>query len=99
MPRLPVSGSSIVSPLRDEGELKRVLLDLGVDLSPAAVHELHVKLAVIIGQWMSEQQRLEVSSVSGALLSPARNLNEAAVTLGGFETGLHTGLEIAVGPA
>ena len=97
MPRLPVSGSSIVSPLRDEGELKRVLLDLGVDLSPAAVHELHVKLAVIIGQWMSEQQRLEVSSVSGALLSTARNLNEAAVTLGGFETGLHTGLEIAVG--
>ncbi len=67
------------------------------DLSPAAVHELHVKLAVIIGQWMSEQQRLEVSSVSGALLSTARNLNEAAVTLGGFETGLHTGLEIAVG--
>jgi hypothetical protein len=96
MPRLQVSGSSIVSPLRDEGELKRVLFDLGVDLSPAAVHELHVKLAVIIGQWMAEQQRLEVSSVSGALLSTARNLNEAAVTLGGFETGLHSGLEIAV---
>jgi hypothetical protein len=96
MPRLQVSGSSIVSPLRDEGELKRVLSDLGVDLSPAAVHELHVKLAVIIGQWMAEQQRLEVSSVSGALLSTARNLNEAAVTLGGFETGLHSGLEIAV---
>ncbi|MFZ2082747.1 MAG: hypothetical protein WAV38_40050, partial [Xanthobacteraceae bacterium] len=76
--------------------MKRVLSDLGVDLSPAAVHELHVKLAVIIGQWMAEQQRLEVSSVSGALLSTARNLNEAAVTLGGFETGLHSGLEIAV---
>ena len=87
MPRLRVSGSSIVSPVRDEGELKRVVSDLGVDLSPAAVHELHVKLAVIIGQWMAEQQRLEVSSVSGALLSTARNLNEAAVTLGGFETG------------
>ena len=96
MPRLRVSGSSIVSPVRDEGELKRVVSDLGVDLSPAAVHELHVKLAVIIGQWMAEQQRLEVSSVSGALLSTARNLNEAAVTLGGFETGLHSGLEIAV---
>ena len=53
MPRLQVSGSSMVSPLRDEGELKRVLSDLGVDLSPAAVHELHVKLAVIIGQWMA----------------------------------------------
>ncbi len=76
--------------------MKRVVSDLGVDLSPAAVHELHVKLAVIIGQWMAEQQRLEVSSVSGALLSTARNLNEAAVTLGGFETGLHSGLETAV---
>src|ERR1700730_12345315 len=96
MPRLRVSGSSIVSPVRDEGELKRVVSCLGVDLSPAAAHELHVKLAVIIGQWMAEQQRLEVSSVSGALLSTARNLNEAAVTLGGFETGLHSGLEIAV---
>jgi hypothetical protein len=96
MPRLQVSGSTIVSPLRDEGELKRVISDLGVDLSPDAAHELHVKLAAIIGQWMAEQQRLEVSSVSAPLLSTARNLNEAAVTLGGFETGLHSGLEIPV---
>ena len=78
MPRLPVTGSSIASPLRDEGELKRVLSDLRVHqaLSPTAVHELYLNLAAIIGQWMLEQQRLEVSSVAGSLLSTARSLNE-----------------------
>jgi hypothetical protein len=98
MTRLPVSGSSVASPLRDEGELKRVLSDLRVDqvLSPTAVHELYLNLAAIIGQWMLEQQRLEVSSVAGSLLSTARSLNEASLILGGFETGFHSDLEIAV---
>jgi len=98
MTRLPVSGSSIASPLRSEGDLKGVLSDLRVDhvLSPAAVHEIYLSLASIIGQWMSEQQRLEVSSVAGSLLSTAKSLNEAVLTLGGFETGLHSHLEIAV---
>jgi len=88
----------MVSPLRDEEELKRVLSDLRVDhvLSPAAVHEIYLSLASIIGQWMSEQQRLEVSSVAGSLLSTAKSLNEAVLTLGGLETGLHSDLEIAV---
>jgi hypothetical protein len=98
MTRLPVSGSSVASPLRDEAELKRVLSDLRVDqvLSPTAVHELYLNLAAIIGQWMLEQERLEVSSVAGSLLSTARSLNEASLILGGFETGLHSALEIAV---
>jgi hypothetical protein len=98
MPRLPVTGSSIASPLRDEGELKRVLSDLRVDqaLSPTAVHELYLNLAAIIGQWMLEQQRLEVWSVAGSLLSTARSLNEASLILGGFESGFHSDLEIAV---
>jgi hypothetical protein len=98
MTRLPVSGSSIASPLRSEGDLKGVLSDLRVDhvLSRAAVHEIYLSLASIIGQWMSEEQRLEVSSVAGSLLSTAKSLNEAVLTLGGFETGLHSDLEIAV---
>jgi hypothetical protein len=98
MSRLPVGGSSVASPLRDEGELKRVLSDLRVDqvLSPTAVHELYLNLAAIIGQWMLEQQRLEVSSVAGSLLSTARSLSEASLILGGFETGFHSDLEIAV---
>jgi hypothetical protein len=98
MTRLPVSGSSIASPLRSEGDLKGVLSDLRVDhvLSRAAVHEIYLSLGSIIGQWMSEEQRLEVSSVAGSLLSTAKSLNEAVRTLGGFETGLHSDLEIAV---
>jgi hypothetical protein len=31
MPRLPVTGSSIASPIRDEGDLKRVLSLLRVE--------------------------------------------------------------------
>jgi hypothetical protein len=97
MTRLPISGTSIASPLRSEGELKRVLSDLRVDVSsPAAVHEIYLSLASIIGKWMSEQQRLEASSVAGSLLATARSLDEASLVLGGFETGLHSDLEIAV---
>jgi hypothetical protein len=85
------------TPLRDEGELKRVLSDLRVDqvLSSAAMHELYMNLGGIIGQWMSEQQRLEVSSVAGLLLSTARSLNEASLILGGFEPGIRSDLETA----
>src|SRR5216684_8354688 len=97
MTRLPMSGSSIVSPLRSEGELRRVLSDLRIDdSSPTSIQEIYLSLASIIGQWMSEQQRLEVSSVAGSLLSTAKSLNEVVLTLGGFETGLHSDLEIAV---
>jgi hypothetical protein len=92
-----MSGSSIVSPLRSEGELRRVLSDLRIDdSSPTSIQEIYLSLASIIGQWMSEQQRLEVSSVAGSLLSTAKSLNEVVLTLGGFETGLHSDLEIAV---
>src|SRR5258708_34089441 len=98
MTRLPVSGSSIASPLWSEGDLKGVLPYLVVHhvLSPSAVHEIYLSLASIIGQWMSEEQRLEVSSVAGSLLSTAKSLNETSLILGGFETGLHSDLEIAV---
>jgi hypothetical protein len=42
---------------------------------------LYWKLGAIIGQWMSEQQRLEASAVGKALLSTARNLNEVSALL------------------
>jgi hypothetical protein len=98
MTRLPTSGAAVASPLRDEGELHLVLSDLHVGhaFDPTAVHQLYLNLASIIGQWMSEQQRLDVSSVAGSLLSTAKSLNEAVLTLGGLETGLHSDLEIAV---
>ncbi len=53
-------------------------------------------LGAIIGRWMSEQQRLEVSAVGKALLSMAKNLNEVSALLGGAETGIRSDLEIVV---
>jgi hypothetical protein len=98
MARLSTSGASVVSPYRDEGELRRVLSDLRVEhaFDGAAIHAVYWKLGAIIGQWMSEQQRLEVSAVGKALLSAAGNLNEVSTLLGGLETGIHSDLEIAV---
>jgi hypothetical protein len=98
MTRLRTSGVTIATPHRGEGELHRVLSELHVGdaFDAAAVHDLYSKLGAIIGQWMSEQQRLEASSVAGSLLLTARSLNEASLVLGGFETGFHSDLEIAV---
>jgi len=97
--RLPTSGGSITSPYQSEEQLKRVLCKLCGDgvLNPASIHETYIKLGAIIGEWMLEQERLEVSSVAGSLLSTAKNLNEAALFLSGFETGIHSRLEIEVG--
>jgi hypothetical protein len=76
MALLPASGGTIASPLRGEGELQRILSDLHVGhvFEATAVQELHRKLGVIIGQWLSEQERMEVSPVAKALLSTAKNL-------------------------
>jgi hypothetical protein len=72
--------------------------DLRLDgaLGQEAVHDAYLKLAEIIGQWMAEQEQLEVTTVAGSLLSTARFLNDASAMLAGIETGLHTDLEIAV---
>jgi hypothetical protein len=98
MARLPVSGVAISSPRREEGGLRRALSDLGLAdvFNDNAVHEIYLQLGEIIGRWMSEQQRLEVSPVARALLSMAKNLGEVSVLLGGLETGIHSGLEITV---
>jgi hypothetical protein len=98
MARLATRGATVASPLNDEGEFQRVLFDLHVAhaFDPAAIHELYLNLGSIIGRWMSEQQRLEVSAVGKALLSTAKNLNEVAALLGGLQTGIHSDLEIDV---
>jgi hypothetical protein len=98
MARLPISGARIDAPRRDEGELRTVLCNLGVAqvFDEAAAHQLYLKLGAIIGQWSSEQERLEVSPVAKALRSLANNLSEASRLLGGLETGIRSDLELAV---
>jgi hypothetical protein len=98
MVRLPTSGARIASPRRNEAELHRVLSDLQVRhaFDATALHELYWRFGAVIGQWLSEQQRLEVSPIAKALLSTARNLSEASILLAGTETGFHSDFEIAV---
>ena len=98
MTRLATSGARIEPPRRDEGELERVLCDLGLAqvLAEATVHELYWKFGEIIGQWSKERERLEVSPVAKALLSMANNLSEVSRLVAGLETGIRSDLEIAV---
>jgi hypothetical protein len=98
MGRLPATGARIASPCRDEAELHRVFSDLHVGhaFDSIAVHELYWKFGAVIGQWLSEQQRLEVSPIAKILLSTAKNLGEVSLLLGGLETGFHSEVEIAV---
>lgn len=98
MARLPDTGASCASPLKDEGELHRVLSDLEVGhaFDAAGVHELYWKLGELVGRWIAEQEQLEVSPVGKALLSLAKNLGEISQFLGGLEMGIHFNIEIAV---
>jgi hypothetical protein len=99
MPRLLGSGASIVSPRRDEVELGRVLSDLHLAemLNSAVVRELHSRLGMIIGKWMSElEERSEASPIAKALLSTSRNLSEVSRLLSGHESGFRTSVEIGV---
>jgi hypothetical protein len=76
MARLPARGAAVAAPSRDESELRGILPDLRVDqrFEAADIHDLYLKLGAIIGRWMAEQYRLEISPVARALLSMANNL-------------------------
>ena len=65
MTRLPTSGASLMTPCREESELKHVLSELcsRTTFDDDAVHEYYVKLASLIGGWLSEMGRLETSPV------------------------------------
>lgn len=95
MARLPTTGATVALPLKDEGQLRRVLCHLEAEhaFDAAAVHELYWKLAEIVGQWLSEQQRLDISPVGKALLSVAKSLGEISQFLGVLETGIHSDIE------
>ena len=98
MPRLPTTGASLMTPCREESELKCVLSELcpGTIFNDDAVHQLYTTLASLIGGWLSEQARLETSPVKNALLTTAKNLSEASTLLSGLETGFHSDMEMTV---
>jgi len=98
MPRLSASGSSLMTPCRDESELKGVLTKLCPDalLDDATVHHHYMILASLIGGWLSEQSRLETAPVKNALLTLAKNLSEASALLSGLATGIRNNLETEI---
>jgi len=98
MTRLPTSGASLMTPYREESELKHVLSKLcpAHTFNDDAVHEYYVKLASLIGGWLSELGRLETSPVKKTLLATAKNLTAASALFSGLETGLRSDLETEV---
>jgi hypothetical protein len=98
MPRLPPSGVSLMTPCREQSELKRVLSELCPEtiFDDDAVYQFYMTLASLIGGWLSEKARLETSPVKKALLLMAKNLSEVSSLLSGLEAGLRSDIEIAV---
>jgi hypothetical protein len=96
MVRFVPIGSGIASPLRDEAELRCTLAELRVSdyLDEAAIHEIYLRLGVIIGKWLSEQERVEVDPVAKTLLRMARNLSEVSHLMSGLDAGLRNSFEI-----
>jgi hypothetical protein len=98
MARFSARGSGVATPTREKAELARVLSELRL-AQPSEDHlvdEIYFRLAVIIGKWFAEQERVEVQPVASALLRMAKNLSEVSQLMGGLETGWRTGFEITV---
>jgi hypothetical protein len=98
MVRLPARGPGLASPVRAKAELPRLLSELQVPqpIDDRAVDETYSRLAVVIGKWFAEQERVEVEPVASALLRMAKNLTEVSQLMRGLETGLRSSFEIAV---
>jgi hypothetical protein len=96
--RLPIRGAAVASPCRDEANLKNVLLKLcpAHPFDDSTVRHWYEMLSSVVGQGLSEQQRLEVSPVAKRLRSTGLALDEIARTLQGHVTGFHTDLEVEV---
>ena len=95
---LPRLGVGIVSPWRDQTELRQVLSDLcgGYAFDDVSIQKYYFALSGIIDAWWSEKERLEAEPVAKLLRASARNLSAVAPLLAGRETGFRNDTEIAV---
>ena len=98
MKRLPIRGTSLMTPALSEEDLKDVLGKLSVvaAFNDAEVHAVYLEIAKIYGTWMSEEEAKEVSAVASALRSTGKNLLEASRLLNGRATGLRSQVELEV---
>ncbi len=75
MKRLPVKQASLVTPVGSKDDIKRALKKLGVGekVDEAAIDDIYLELAKIIGRWFEEQSAKGASPVAKALLSTGKN--------------------------
>jgi hypothetical protein len=98
MARLGKSGATFCSPHGSSEELKSALEQLGVGkvLNEWGLDDISAQLGGIIGKWMQEEQRLDVTPIAKALLTIGRHLNEVSSTLDALNTGFHANFDIEV---
>jgi hypothetical protein len=96
MKRLPIRGFSLAVLELDEGELKRVLGELGaaVAFNDSAIKDLHTRLAAIHGRWWAERAAKEASPVVKALGNLVDDLTEVTTYLSSHDAGMHSAVEI-----
>jgi hypothetical protein len=86
MARFRISGSGVATPFRDKAELTRVLSELIISpgIDQAVIHEIYLRLGVIIDKWLAEQGQVEVSPIAKKLIWIARNLGKVSQHMSGL---------------
>src|SRR5229473_3414933 len=98
MSRLPVSGSTVATPLRIKADFRKVLAELCPegDFSKPDTKAFYGRLGRIIGQWCAEHDRPDIEPLAKTLTAMGRELEGMSRILSGHETGLHDRDDIEV---
>src|SRR3954452_23261767 len=90
MVRLPVRGTTLSTPRRKEAALRSVLVELcpAGDHSELDIKRLRDRLAIIIGQWSAEQDRLDIAPLVKTFRAMRRDLERIAEILRAHEEGI-----------
>lgn len=90
MARLPASGVTIATPLRNEAELGDVLARLcpEVTFEKAQIRNIYSKLGRLHGLGSAERSRLDIAPLEAALRAIGSSLETIASTLSAHQTGL-----------
>lgn len=96
MKRLPIRGSHLATLERDERDLKHCLGELGAAAAfdDSAIHNLHIRLAAIHGEWWAGRDAKAVSPVVKALGNLASDLVKITTSLSGHDTGMHSAVAL-----
>ena len=90
MARLPTSGARVATPARGKSDLRKVLIEFcpNAQFSASDTNQIYRWLALIIGRWSAEEDRLDIAPLIKTFDAMSKELNKAVKILGGHETGL-----------